>query len=310
MLVTASSVLLQGNVPTSVSNLFLFPGTFNGFPVFAALPPIELNRITVFELTCSFAHTPEHLSSISIPELARLYLAEIQRRQPHGPYSLLGYSVGGVIAYEAARQLLEAGEAVERIYLVDAPCPTSYRSTPHSLTHVIDSKQDKQREAEQQSKMSMKLMSALHATQKLLSLETYMPPSISSFPGHPIPKTTYFFAKQRLDSHNILKRPQISESDTGSMSWFREEREGFGVTGDGWERLVDRSKLKIVPLNGNHLSIMEEPNVSCGYFFLFPIVLVTDFIPCNRSQNGQPKYDLRIGIQRFHLKQEVPGEEC
>ncbi|KAM3073545.1 hypothetical protein ACMFMG_004561 [Clarireedia jacksonii] len=257
---TASSVLLQGNIPTSVSNLFLFPGTFNISQVFAALPAIEPSHVAIFELTCAFANAPDQFSGISIPELARVYLAEIQRRQPHGPYSLLGYSTGGVVAYEAARQLLEAGEAVERIYLVESPCPLGVQPTLHNLTHGIDSKNHKQREAEQQSKASMKLMSALHEAQKLINFEKYIPTALSPCPGHPIPRTTYFFAKQRLDSH--AKQPKVSESDSSSMSWVREERAGFGVTGDGWERLVDRSKLKIVPLDGNHFSVMEEPNIS------------------------------------------------
>src|SRR5437764_876494 len=43
---------------------------------------------------------------------ARRYVEELRRIQREGPYQLIGYSFGGVIAYEMARQLLASGERV------------------------------------------------------------------------------------------------------------------------------------------------------------------------------------------------------
>ncbi len=59
------------------------------------------------------------LSRLSIEEMAADYIAEIKTIQPIGPYSLLGYSFGGLIAYEMARQLLEQGEHVALLALAD-----------------------------------------------------------------------------------------------------------------------------------------------------------------------------------------------
>jgi thioesterase domain-containing protein len=39
--------------------------------------------------------------------------------QPHGPYYFLGYSMGGVVAFEAARQLRAAGEEVALLAMLD-----------------------------------------------------------------------------------------------------------------------------------------------------------------------------------------------
>jgi amino acid adenylation domain-containing protein len=47
-----------------------------------------------------------------IVELAARYVSEIRAVQPHGPYYLGGYSFGGKIAYEMARQLATGGEPV------------------------------------------------------------------------------------------------------------------------------------------------------------------------------------------------------
>jgi thioesterase domain-containing protein len=45
--------------------------------------------------------------------------------QPHGPYTLLGYCSGGVVAYEMARQLAAAGQALAHLILVDCAAPAN-----------------------------------------------------------------------------------------------------------------------------------------------------------------------------------------
>ena len=57
---------------------------------------------------------------ISIPELAAQYVERIRAVQPHGPYHLCGYCIGGQIVLEMAYLLEQAGEKVENIYLIAA----------------------------------------------------------------------------------------------------------------------------------------------------------------------------------------------
>ncbi|HXM23674.1 MAG TPA: thioesterase domain-containing protein [Terriglobales bacterium] len=54
-----------------------------------------------------------------IDEMAALYLKEIRRVQPHGPYFLGGYCGGGTIAFEVAQQLQADGESVALLALFD-----------------------------------------------------------------------------------------------------------------------------------------------------------------------------------------------
>jgi amino acid adenylation domain-containing protein len=58
-----------------------------------------------------------------IPELAREYLETIRSRQPHGPYRLAGFSLGGVLAFEAAQQLRATGETVLIVIILDSDAP-------------------------------------------------------------------------------------------------------------------------------------------------------------------------------------------
>lgn len=59
----------------------------------------------------------------SIDAMATLYLEELRAVQPHGPYLLAGYSMGGTVAFEMARRLREAGEAIEALIPIDSGAP-------------------------------------------------------------------------------------------------------------------------------------------------------------------------------------------
>ena len=72
-------------------------------------------------------------SGDSAQEIAAHYVATIRRLQPRGPYRLGGQCIGGVAAYEAARQLRAAGEEIELLLLIDSWCPSSAGSLYHAL---------------------------------------------------------------------------------------------------------------------------------------------------------------------------------
>jgi len=55
----------------------------------------------------------------SIAELAAYGIAALRQVRPHGPYRLVGYSAGGLVALEMAQQLTAAGEGVPLIVLLD-----------------------------------------------------------------------------------------------------------------------------------------------------------------------------------------------
>src|SRR5262249_52314979 len=47
----------------------------------------------------------EPIPALSVPQMAATYLDAIVHVQPTGPYLIAGYSMGGSVAYELARQL-------------------------------------------------------------------------------------------------------------------------------------------------------------------------------------------------------------
>ncbi len=60
----------------------------------------------------------------TIEQTARANVEALKTVQPIGPYSLIGHSYGGVVAYEMAKQLIERGEDVASLVLLDSIAPS------------------------------------------------------------------------------------------------------------------------------------------------------------------------------------------
>ena len=60
---------------------------------------------------------------MTFPEAATDYIAEMRQVQPQGPYLLGGFSGGGLIAWDIARQVEAAGDEVRLVALLDTPIP-------------------------------------------------------------------------------------------------------------------------------------------------------------------------------------------
>jgi amino acid adenylation domain-containing protein len=64
----------------------------------------------------------------SVEAMAAQYMEEIRVVQPDGPYLIMGYSFGGILAYEIAQQLRASGGDVAMLLLLDTYDPVDYRA--------------------------------------------------------------------------------------------------------------------------------------------------------------------------------------
>jgi amino acid adenylation domain-containing protein len=62
--------------------------------------------------------------SVTIEQHASQAFSAICDRQPQGPLALAGYSIGGAVAYEIARQAVDAGRQVEWLGIIDCLAPS------------------------------------------------------------------------------------------------------------------------------------------------------------------------------------------
>lgn len=73
----------------------------------------------------------------NIEEMAAHYLSEIRSIQPRGPYLISGFSMGGVVIYEMARQSLAAGDPAPLVVFIDAPSPEYFEEQATSFVSKL-----------------------------------------------------------------------------------------------------------------------------------------------------------------------------
>ncbi|MEY9949768.1 amino acid adenylation domain-containing protein [Kitasatospora sp. GAS1066B] len=94
--------------------------------------------VPIYGLQARGLARPEALAR-SVEEMAADYLHEIRTVQPHGPYRLLGWSFGGLVAHTIATRLQAQGEQVDLLAILDAYPPTSAEGT------AVDNAEDLER---------------------------------------------------------------------------------------------------------------------------------------------------------------------
>ncbi|WP_328549963.1 non-ribosomal peptide synthetase [Streptomyces sp. NBC_00366] len=74
----------------------------------------------------------------SYQELLDDYLRQIRDVRPHGPYRLLGWSFGGLVAHSLATRLQAEGERVELVAMLDTVMVTGDETEPADLRELIE----------------------------------------------------------------------------------------------------------------------------------------------------------------------------
>ncbi|MEH1780418.1 MAG: amino acid adenylation domain-containing protein [Nostoc sp.] len=130
-----ATVLRQETISQTESPLIPIQPTGSKSPFFC-VHPIGGNVLCYADLACNLgSEQPVYgLQALglnekeeplkSIEDMATAYIEAIQAIQPTGPYYLGGWSMGGIIAFEMAQQLLAKGYEVALLALIDSYIPT------------------------------------------------------------------------------------------------------------------------------------------------------------------------------------------
>ena len=190
----------------------------------------------------------------SIEDYATLYLKTLQDQGFEGPYHILGWSAGGLIAYEMARQLAEQERQAGLLSLVD--------------TGVISLMQDNKDASEDH------LLYQLWARDLGISLETlqqYERPlelileKAIAF-GLVPPDYSLDQAQRRVDvskAHTIASRAYVPKPFSGSITLYRAAQdEGLLELGDqlGWASYV-HGEIQRIEIAARHHNILTSPCV-------------------------------------------------
>ncbi|TVY85206.1 Non-reducing polyketide synthase terA [Lachnellula suecica] len=246
----ATSILLQGNPKKAKKILFLFPDGSGSATSYALFPTIAPG-VCVYGLNCPFMKTPADYTN-GIEGVAAQYLTEIKRRQPRGPYTFGGWSAGGVLAYQVACKLIEMGEKVDRLILIDSPCPIKLEPLPSSLLHFVDSmgllgSQNSGRTPE---------WLIPHFEASVANLTAYNPQAMDA---RKAPKTFVIWARDGLCKNPEDQKMPRSADEAKSIAFLLDNRVDFGS--NGWGKLVGEENITAVNTEGNHFTMIREPTV-------------------------------------------------
>jgi iterative type I PKS product template protein len=259
----ATSILLQGSPRTATTTLFLLPDGSGSATSYAPIPDISSKKLVVYGLNCPFMKTPEAFT-IGVAGVCQIYMAEIKRRQPTGPYILGGWSAGGVLAYEMTRQFIANGEKVERLLLIDSPCPVQLEALPSSFHRYCD-------RIGLLGKPGAKIPNWLlpHFASAVRELTNYSDSlgEVDNIDVSKMPKTTAIWARDGIVHRETDPKPDWDPTVRmpNSMYWLTNNRTDLGS--NGWEKLVGGKNIKCMSTSGNHFTMMRQPIVSLPSLF-------------------------------------------
>ncbi|KAI0856137.1 polyketide synthase for naphthopyrone YWA1 [Xylaria cubensis] len=244
----ATSVVVQGSLKTARKILFLFPDGSGSATAYAGLPRVAPD-VALVALNCPYIKRPQDMKC-ALQDLTAPYLTEVRHRQPHGPYYVGGWSAGGISAYDAAAELIAAGEEIAGLILLDSPNPIHLEKLPTRLFHFLNSVGIFGSRSEGAPEWLLQ-----HFTAFLDALSKY---NITPFGPGKTPPTTAIWAADGVYKSTGGKRLAEEHNDTREMKWLLNERTEFGP--NGWDNVLETGQLKMEVLQGaNHFTMMEGP---------------------------------------------------
>jgi iron transport multicopper oxidase len=247
----STSIFLQGS-STNLPPLFLLPDGSGSASSYVPLPVFD-NTMIIYGLNSPFLDCPSEFTC-KVEEIAGIYLTEIRKRQPFGPYILGGWSAGGILAYEAATQLLAAGEKVLGLIFIDSPCPVTLPPFPFEYIEFLDSIGI----FDNIHHRSNSIPAAIKAHFKAC-LTNFMQYKAKPIDPSKAPKAVAIWAKEGVlesISHEHSEVPK-DEGTINLKDWLLEPRKDYGP--GGWEKLLPIVECVVIP--GNHFTIMRQPHV-------------------------------------------------
>ncbi|BET97550.1 non-ribosomal peptide synthetase [Xenorhabdus taiwanensis] len=210
---------------------------------------------------------PLYLEMNSLEAIASVMIDDLKKVQPTGPYYLGGHSFGGWLAFEMARQLLQQGESIGLLALVDSESPLegvtqkiesewSHSRWLAEFGNAFAALEGTEENFTEEEFQSMTEEAQLDNLRLRLIEEKLLPPQLES---------KEISAHLRVFKMHYLATYQPQERYPGTLHLFlaSDSQDYEGQTEsiiDGWQTLV-AGKVISETLSGNHITIMRQPFV-------------------------------------------------
>lgn len=197
-----------------------------------------------------------------VEDMARVYIEQMRMVQPSGPYALVGYSFGGLVAFEIAQQLIAAGEKIELLCLLDTYVNERYlplAARTRFQLGVVSNRVSEFRALSGRARASylrdrafgladrIRMRAGLLARKAAPDTEG-LPPVLKHVRESMRVAMTIYRPRRYLGGPIIYVRASIKE-------------DGQGDPLPAWQQIARRG-LIVKPLEGRHTDLVIEPNLA------------------------------------------------
>jgi thioesterase domain-containing protein len=198
----------------------------------------------------------------SFEEMARDYLQEIRQVQPCGPYQFAGFSGGGFVAFEMARQIIAAGELVSSLVFLDTPIRADQhfsrfnklemswpRIRKEGLRFFINKVKERREWRQELAVRELARQSEPNNAARFHSQRV----------GDAFLRSLATYRVQKVDVDATLFRPRLAVRHQLRDGRMIDAYRNVLLHDNGWSLYV--RQLQVVEVPGNHDSMVLEPNV-------------------------------------------------
>jgi amino acid adenylation domain-containing protein len=199
----------------------------------------------------------------SVEQTAKANIAALKAVQPHGPYTLVGHSYGGVVAFEMARMLLEQAEQISSLILLDSLAPSVMQERDggddatdlfdactevanlHGATLAIDLERLRQSSSEENVQYVVELLNGCGIE---INGEQF-----SAF---------YRVYQANLGCYRAYRPSMLAQKIDVALYRATQGHEDGQITpvDCGWNQLL-AGPVRVHDVEANHFSMLEEPHI-------------------------------------------------
>jgi amino acid adenylation domain-containing protein len=179
--------------------------------------------------------------SVTIEQHASQALSMVRDRQPDGALALVGFSIGGLVAYEVARQAVDAGQQVDWLGILDLPAP--------SMAQLL--------RAQQTLRWRLRRTRQLPAHERRAKLGEVAFRVLQNGPGGLLPQGDFDYrgvaeiaCRYQQPGHEVPMHLFVTEGTAADV-----ETDGLGWDG------FHKGTLTMHRLAGNHNTLLDQPQV-------------------------------------------------
>ncbi|MFL5541011.1 MAG: non-ribosomal peptide synthetase [Longimicrobiaceae bacterium] len=199
----------------------------------------------------------------TVAEIAAYFIEAVRAAQPEGPYHLGGWSFGGMVAFEMARQLSAAGAEVGLVAMLDTSIPTPRGRADDLLDHARVMQRIVADLVGWAAASSVRVEAIRHLPPREQALAAVQQVRVKALPESRVDEILALTAVRQSNLRALVTyEPGIYE---GELTYFRTAASERTLPRDGavefWGSRV-LGGMKLHRIGGSHGSILEAPYVA------------------------------------------------